>query len=113
MELPQQHKKRRQLYQNDRSIIRLRPARPNHIWAIAFVHDKLSNRRSYKMKAVLDKYTRQARAVTVRIRMGADDVLEALYPLLLKHGIPKYVRSDNKPEFAAEAMRKWLQIIGI
>ncbi len=34
-------------------------------------------------------------AVTVRARMGADDVLEALYPLLLRHGTPEYIRSDN------------------
>lgn len=48
-----------------------------------FVHDKLSNGRAYKMLTVLDKFTRQALAVVVRTRMGADDVLEALYPLLL------------------------------
>lgn len=29
---------------------------PNHVWAIDFVHDKLSNGRSYKMLAVLDEY---------------------------------------------------------
>jgi hypothetical protein len=33
------------------------------------------------MLTVLDEYTRQALAVAVRTRMGADDVLEALYPL--------------------------------
>jgi hypothetical protein len=41
------------------------------------------NGRTYKMLTVLDEFTRQALAVTVRTRMGADDVLEALYPLLL------------------------------
>ncbi|MEM1287243.1 MAG: DDE-type integrase/transposase/recombinase [Pseudomonadota bacterium] len=57
------------------SIIRLRPTQPNHIWAIDFVHDKLSNGRSYKMLTVLDEYTRQALAVVVRTKMGADDFL--------------------------------------
>jgi transposase InsO family protein len=38
------------------------------------------------MLTVLDENTRQALAVTVRTRMTADDVLEALYPLLLRHG---------------------------
>ncbi len=109
LQLPQRHKKRRRLYHKDSSIIRLRPAHPNHVWAIDFVHDKLSNGRSYKMLTVLDEYTRQALAVTVRTRMGADDVLEALYPLLLRHGTPEYIRSDNGPEFAAEAMQVWLR----
>ena len=78
---------------------------PNHVWAIDFVHDKLCNGRSYKMLTVLDEYTRQVLAVAVRTRMGAEDVLEALYPLLLRHGAPEYIRSDNGPEFVAEAMQ--------
>ena len=36
-----------------------------------FVHDKLSNGRSYKMLTVLDEFTRQALAVTVRTTDGA------------------------------------------
>jgi putative transposase len=39
------------------------------------------------MLTVLDEYIRQALAVAVRTRMGADDVLEALYPLLLRHEV--------------------------
>ena len=64
LQLPQRHKKRRRLYHKDSSIIRLRPTHPNHVWAIDFVHDKLSNGRSYKMLTVLDEFTRQALAVT-------------------------------------------------
>jgi putative transposase len=55
------------------------------------------------MLTVLDEYTRQALAV--RTRMGTEDLLEALYPLLLRHGAPEYIRSDNGPEFVAEAMQ--------
>ena len=49
-----QHKKHKRLYHKNSSIIRLRPTHPNHIWAIDFIHDKLSNGRSYKMLTVLD-----------------------------------------------------------
>ena len=38
----------------------MRPNAPNHVWAIDFVHDKLSNNRPYKMLTVVDEYTRQA-----------------------------------------------------
>ena len=113
LQLPQRHKKHQRLYHKDSSIIRLRPTHANHVWAIDFVHDKLGNGRSYKMLTVLDEFTRQALAVTVRTRMGADDVLEALYPLLLKHGSPEYIRSDNGPEFAADALQDWLRRVGI
>ena len=55
----------------------------------------------------------QALAETVRNKMSAGDVLEALYPLLLRHGTPEYIRSDNGPEFVAEAMQSWLVRVGI
>ena len=113
LQLPQRHKKRKRLYHKDSSIIRLRPKYPNHIWSIDFVHDKLSNGRSYKMLTVLDEYTREALTVTVKPRMGNADVLEALYPLLLKHGKPAFIRSDNGPEFVAEAFQEWLTKVGV
>ena len=62
---------------------------------------------------VLDEFTRQALAVTVRTRMVADNFLEALLSLLLRHCSPEYIRSDNGPETAAEAMREWLRRVGI
>ena len=40
-------------------------------------------------------------------------VLEALYPLLLKHGKPAFIRSDNGPEFIAEAFQAWLTTVGV
>lgn len=108
LQLPQRHKKRKRLYHKDSSIIRLRPQYPNHIWSVDFVHDRLSNGRSYKMLTVLDEYTRQALCVEVKSRMGSAEVLEALYPLLLRHGKPAFIRSDNGPEFIAGALKVWL-----
>jgi len=113
LQLPKRHKKCKRLYHKDSSVIRLRPKHPNHIWSVDFVHDKLSNGRPYKMLTVLDEYTREALCVAVNTRMGAAEVLEALYPLLLKHGKPEYIRSDNGPEFVAAALQKWLIKIGI
>ena len=39
------------------------------------------------MLTVLDEYTRQALEVAVRTRMGAEGILEALYPLLLRREV--------------------------
>ena len=65
------------------------------------------------MLTVLDEYTREALCVHVRARMGSTDVLEALYPLLLKHGKPDHIRSDNGPEFIAAGLQDWLTKVGI
>ena len=113
LQLPQRHKRRKRLYHRDSSIIRLRPQFANHIWSIDFVHDKLSNGRRYKMLTVLDEFTRQALCVAVNFRMGSAEVLEALYPLFLKHGKPEYLRSDNGPEFIAASLQEWLARVGI
>ena len=44
---------------------------------------------------------------------GNAEVLEALYPLFLKHGRPEFIRSDNGPEFIAENFQTWLTKVGI
>ena len=80
LQLPAHHKERKQLYHKDASVIRLRPKYQNHIWAIDFVHDKLSNGCPYKMLTVMDEYTRQALAVHVGTKLGSAKVLEAHYP---------------------------------
>ena len=54
---------------------------------------------------MLDEYTREALSVTVASTMGAKDVLDVLYPLILKRGRPDYIRSDNGPEFSAAPIR--------
>jgi len=108
LQLPERHERRCWLYHKNNFIIRMRPNEPNHVWAVDFVHEKLSNNRAYKMLAVADEHPHQAIAVHVAHKMSAADVLEALYPLLITHGRPHYIRSDNGPKFTAEVFQKWL-----
>ena len=77
------------------------------------MHDKLSNERSYEMLTVLDEYTREALCVAVWPKMNAHDVLETLHPLLMKHGKPEVIRSDNGPAFIATFLQDWLKKVGI
>ena len=53
------------------------------------------------MLTVLDEYTREALCVAVRPKTNAHDVWDALQPLLMKHGKPEFIRSENGPEFIA------------
>jgi len=41
-------------------------------------------------------------------RLNSYDLIETLADLMLLHGIPEHLRSDNGPEFVAERLRKWL-----
>ena len=94
LRLSARHKKRKRLNHIDASLIDLRPKYPNHIWAIDFVHDKLSNGRPYKMLTVMDELTRQALTVHVGNKLGSAEVLEALYLLIIKNRKPEYIRND-------------------
>ena len=41
--------------------------------------------------------------------MTADNVLDVLVDLFAIRGVPKHIRSDNGPEFIAEAIRRFLE----
>jgi transposase InsO family protein len=43
----------------------------------------------------------------------ADDVLQLLTELFADRGSPDHIRSDNGPEFTAQAVRDWLGRIGV
>ena len=62
---------------------------------------------------MLDEYTREALCVAVRPKMNASDVLDVLHLLLLKHGKPEFIRSDNGPEFLAKLLQDWLRKVSI
>ena len=65
------------------------------------------------MLTVLYEFTRQALCVEVQDKMNSDDVLEAMYRLPMKHGIPKFMRSDKGGEFVAEHLQDWLRKVGV
>jgi len=113
LQLPQRHKKRKRLYHKNSSVIRLRPHHQNHIWSIDFVHDNLTNGRVYKMLTVISEYNREGLCVAVRSEVNVNDVLDVLFGLILKREKPKFIRSDNSPEFIAKHLQIWLRKVGI
>ena len=40
--------------------------------------------------------------------LNSKDVLDCLNRLFLTYDVPEHIRSDNGPEFTAEAVREWL-----
>lgn len=108
LKVPQKQPKRGRLYLNDGSCIRLRPTHRNHVWSYDFVMDRTHDTRSYRMLTVIDEYTHECLAIHVKRKLNSSDVLECLADLFMKHGVPEHIRSDNGPEFVAEAVREWL-----
>ncbi len=113
LKIPKKQPKRRRLWLNDGSCIRLRPTHRNHVWAYDFMSCRTYDGRPLKILTVVDEYTRECLALVVERRLRSDDVLHCLTDLFVSHGIPEHIRSDNGPEFTAQAVRRWLGKIGV
>ena len=51
-------------------------------------------------------------AIRVKRKLNSTDVIDALTDLFILRGVPAYIRSDNGPEFIAEAVRDWIKPVG-
>src|SRR5690606_31928618 len=58
---------------------------------------------------VIDDFSREALSITVDTSLPAQRVIRELEKLLEWRGKPEKIRSDNGPEFVAEAMRGWCE----
>ncbi len=65
------------------------------------------------MLTIVDEYTRECLAIDVERRLGSEDVMERLTELFGQRGTPESIRSDNKAEFTANAVREWLGWLGV
>ena len=113
LKVPSKQKKRKRLYLNDGSCIRLRPCWENHVWSYDFVSCRLEGGKKIRLLTVIDEYSRKCLAIRVDYRLKSDDVLDTLSPLFLRHGLPNYIRSDNGSEFTATSLRKWLSKLDV
>jgi len=113
LKVPAKQKKKKRLYLNDGSCIRLRPCWKNHVWAYDFVQDRLENGRKIRMLTVIDEYSRKCLAIRVDRKLNSHDVMDVLASLFLTEGVPDHIRSDNGSEFTANAVKSWLARIGV
>ncbi|MGE0056153.1 MAG: IS3 family transposase [Hyphomicrobium sp.] len=112
LKVPHKQSKRGRLWLADGSCVRLRPEHRNHVWSYDFVEDRTHEGRKYRMLNVVDEFTHEAIAILVKRKLNSLDVIDALSELFLARGIPGHIRSDNGPEFVAEAVRKWIAAVG-
>ena len=110
LQVPKKRKRRRI------ASCRPRPAATtsaNEVWAYDFVFDACANGQKLKCLTVIDEGTREALCIDVAGSIRSKRVLEVLAKLVSTRGAPKYLRSDNGPEFVSLAVLGWLQDAGI
>ena len=81
----------------------------DHIWTYDFMSDQTEDGRSLKFLTVLDEFTRESLTIEVGRSIKSKDVIAVLEYLFMIRGIPGFIRSDNGPEFIADAIKKWLK----
>jgi putative transposase len=113
LKVPRKQRKKRHLGQSAHGCARRRAEYKDHVWAWDFIHDRTRDGRPLKWLTLLDEYTREDLALEVGRRMRATDVIDVLVELFALRGVPKHIRSDNGPEFIAEAIRRWLACAGV
>jgi putative transposase len=98
----------------DANACHLRPSRgKDDVWAWDFLFDRTSDGRSLKWLSLVDEYTRECPALEARRGMTAEEIRVIPAEVATRRGGPPHrVRSDNGPEFAADAVRSWLEATG-
>ena len=61
-----------------------------------------------KWLSVVDEFTRECLALEADRSITSEDVIDVVMNLFCTRGVPGHIRSDNGPEFIAEALRGWL-----
>ena len=109
LQIRKKQRKRRRLGTGENACHRHKPKHKNHVWSYDFVSDRTEKGGRLRMLNIVDEFTRECMAIEIRRHFTGQDVVAVLAELFLLRGRPKYLRSDNGPEFASKAVRKWLK----
>jgi putative transposase len=112
LKVPKRQKPRGRLWLNDGSCVRLRPTHAGHVWSYDFVSARTHDGRSVRILNLIDESTRECLLIRAERRWSSAKVIGALADVMVWKGVPEHLRSDNRPEFVAKDLRKWLADTG-
>jgi len=81
---------------------------PNHVWSYDFLEDRTEQGGKLRILTVLDEFTRESLEIRVERSIPSAKVIDSLEWLATIRGLPTHIRSDNGPEFVAQAVQNWL-----
>jgi transposase InsO family protein len=113
LKVPKKQPKRGRLWLGDGSCVRRRAMYKDHVWSYDILMDRTKDGRRLRMLVIVDEYTRECLLIDVRRRITSENVLEGLAELFVVRGTPRYIRSDNGPEFTARRVREWLERVDV
>jgi transposase InsO family protein len=108
LKVPQKKRKKRRLGTSANSCLRRRAEAMNDVWCWDFVFDHTVHGTQLKWLSIVDEFTRECLCLKVSRSITSEDVMDTLAELFAMRGVPRHIRSDNGPEFVANAVSKWL-----
>jgi len=116
------HKKVYRLYREERLMVRRRggrkralgsrtpmmvPAGLNQRWSLDFVSDTLADGRRFRVRCVLDDFSRECLAAVVDTSLSGVRVVRELELVVNQRGWPHTIVSDNGTELTSNAVLRW------
>ncbi len=89
------------------------PQAINETWSMDFMHDSLSDRRSFRLLNVNDDFNREGLGIEVDFSLPAERVIRTLEQIIEWRGKPAVIRCDNGPEYVSAALTAWAERHGI
>lgn len=83
------------------------PLAINQIWSMDFMHDQLSDGRSFRTFNVIDDFNREGLCLEVDFSLPTERVIRALDQVIEWRGKPKAIRCDNGPEYISSRILQW------
>jgi len=113
LKVPVKKRKKRRLGNSTNASHRRRAEYPNHVWSWDFIFDRTARGKLLKWLVIVDEFTREDLCLEVEYNITSQDVIDHLAELSSTRGFPKYIRSDNGPEFVAVGIRDWLNELDV
>jgi hypothetical protein len=88
---------------------RLRAEHRNEVWSWDLLYDLTEQGRTLRILTLIDEYTKECLTIHAGYSIRAVDAITVLEAAIQRYGPPQYLRSDNGPEFIAQAIQDWLK----
>jgi transposase InsO family protein len=109
LKVPRKVRKRRASGTSANACAVRRAERPDHVWTWDFIFDRTPSGTTLKWLSIVDEFTRECLALKVARSITSEDVIDTLAELFAMRAVPAHIRSDNGPEFIAQAIERWLE----
>jgi len=83
------------------------PASINQTWSMDFMHDSLTDGRTYRTFNVIDDFNREGLGIEVDFSLPVERVIRALNNIIAWRGKPVSIRCDNGPEYISHTLQAW------